>query len=97
GHRTYKEQAADFLRDHVWRGDAITGFVKQTFFQDAALETAEPGPAAALPAPDPEAPPFARADPAFADRRLAPVDLGLVLDEAASGMAVGRWYPVRGN
>lgn len=31
GRRTNKELAADFLRDHVWRGDAITGLVKGRF------------------------------------------------------------------
>ena len=36
GRRTKEEWAADFLRDHVWRGDAITGFVKDGLFRDAA-------------------------------------------------------------
>jgi hypothetical protein len=97
GRRTYKEWAADFLRDHVWRGDAITGFVKEGLFRDAALATSEPEPSAGEDERADEAPPDALLDPRFAESALAPAELGLPVERGDEGMAIGRWYPLRGN
>lgn len=99
GRRTTLEWATDFLRDNVWRGEAITVFVRETFFQDAFLNTSPlvPGEAAAELEPA-GAPSPARADPRFAGDLLAPTNLGLVLDNEVPGrLAAGRWYPLRGN
>jgi len=41
GSRTNLEATAEFLRDNVWLGENIVGFVKSTFFRDKFLETAK--------------------------------------------------------
>jgi hypothetical protein len=97
GRRTYKEWAADFLRDHVWRGDAITGFVKGGILRDTALATSEPQPAVAEGARADAAPPDALVDARFAESALAPGELGLRVDGRDDGLAIGRWYPLHGN
>ena len=38
GTYTHLERVTGFLRDHVWGGEKIVGFVKQEFFRDAFLE-----------------------------------------------------------
>ena len=37
----------NFLRDHVWGGERIVGFVKQELFADAFIETGAAGALAA--------------------------------------------------
>ncbi|HEV7502721.1 MAG TPA: hypothetical protein VGQ33_22040, partial [Vicinamibacteria bacterium] len=96
GHRTYKEWAADFLRDHVWRGDRITAFVKDSLLRDSAMVTSGSH-RGAEPAADPAAPAAALVEPAVAGEDVDPVGLGLRLDGAASGLDVGRWYRVHGT
>ena len=51
GHKTAKEWATDLLRDHVWRGERIVGFVLDTFYRDAHRVTSalRPGTAARPP------------------------------------------------
>lgn len=100
GRKTNLEWTTDFLRNNVWRGEAITVFVREAFFQDAFLKTSQlvsgGQPQAHTEAPD--APSAARVDPRFAGSLLVPTDLGLVLDNEVEGrLEVGRWYPARGN
>ena len=38
GTYTHLERVTNFLRDHVWGGEQIVGFVKQEFFADAFVE-----------------------------------------------------------
>ena len=38
GSYTHLERVTNFLRDHVWGGEKIVGFVKQEFYRDAFLE-----------------------------------------------------------
>jgi hypothetical protein len=40
GHKTNLEAVTDLLRQHVWQGEKITAFVRETFFKDAFLNTA---------------------------------------------------------
>jgi len=40
GSRTTLEATAEFLRDNIWMGESIVGFVKGTFFKDSQMETA---------------------------------------------------------
>jgi hypothetical protein len=65
GHRSTLEATTEFLRDHVWGGERIVGFVKREFYRDAFVERAGSAPdaAAAQPAAPPEpagAPPPAK-------------------------------------
>jgi len=41
GSKTNLEATSEFLRDNVWMGEDLVGFVKDTFFKDSHLETAE--------------------------------------------------------
>ena len=43
GTYTHLERVTNFLRDHVWGGERIVGFVKQEFFADAFIETGDAG------------------------------------------------------
>ena len=40
GRRSDLERVTDFLRDHVWGGETIVGFVREEFYGDAFLERA---------------------------------------------------------
>ena len=99
GHRTSKEQVTDMLRDHVWGGERITGFVRETFFRDAWRSTSllSPGPVQRA-AEAVGAPPAPLLATNAADRLLVPADLGISLEGEAQGrVAVGRWYPAKDN
>ena len=47
GNRTNKEAVVDFLRDNVWFGESLVGFIKGTFYEDAYMESGETFDAAA--------------------------------------------------
>lgn len=102
GRRTHLEWAADFLRDNVPSGEALTVMVRDKVFKDSHLaqgeltagkagETAE-GPArtAGLPLP-------ARIAPGHEGDLLEPVDLGLALAAPQAKLQVGAWSPARDN
>jgi hypothetical protein len=93
GHRTALEATTEFLRDHVWGGERIIGFVRHQFYEDAfALQASGAGTPsapvgdAALPAP--------RLAPAATARTVVPVDLGLDVGPALRGVRLGQWVPV---
>jgi len=96
GRRTAIEATTEFLRDHVWGGERIIGFVRHQFYQDAfilrgaAAASRPPGtPSSTLPVP--------RLRPGTGDRRVVPTDLGIDIGDAAHGMRVGAWVPARGR
>jgi hypothetical protein len=99
GHRTAIEAVTDFLRDEVPGGEAVVGFVKDTFFKDAYREEARTvaGSVPQAESAPPDSPSPALIDPDYADRRMAPVDLGIQVEGAAAGMLAGRWYAVKDN
>jgi len=41
GSRTNRERTAEFLRENVWFGESIVGLVKDTFYQDAFLQSGQ--------------------------------------------------------
>ncbi|HVN43159.1 MAG TPA: hypothetical protein VMT50_10275 [Steroidobacteraceae bacterium] len=96
GHRTSLERMAEFLREHVWGGEQVIGFVKEEFYHDAFLEqpALQPG-AGTIPAATGHRPKPAAIDAASAGSGLVPAQLGL--DVAAPGreLTVGQWYPIR--
>jgi len=97
GRRTDLERVSEFLRDHVWGGEAIVGFVRDHFFQDAFLERGTAGEAAEVPAQTAGAPAAAAVSDAHVDRAVEPQHLGIDVDGAPSGqLALGRWYPATG-
>jgi len=101
GRRTTMERTTDFLRDSIWGGEAITVFVRETFFQDAHLSTAELAGASArrsAQAAGGDSPRPARVAPAAAGQLLDRLDLGLTTEGSDRGrLAVGEWYPLAGN
>ena len=90
GHRTDLEQVTEFLRDHVWGGEEIVGFVREGFFRDAYLEQ---GTLAAAGEAAPEvrgAPEPAAVSAAYADSSVVPEQLGI--DLGSDQLVLGRWY-----
>jgi hypothetical protein len=100
GHKTSIEWATDFLRDNIWGGEQITVFVRETFYQDAFLDTVEVLPAESPGAGKSRARPSgaplpATVNPAYHDFYLIPAELGIRPEYEVEGeMLVGRWYPV---
>ena len=96
GHRTDLERVAEFLRDHVWRGEEIVGFVRDQLLGDAYLERATPSPAAGPAGAPPGAPRPAAVSDAYADRAVATEHLGIEVAGADSGrLRLGHWYAAR--
>jgi hypothetical protein len=95
GHRTELERVTDFLRDHVWSGEAVVGFVRDSFYRDAFIEKAAPG-APLEPSPEPPGAPMpASLSADYAERTVTPEALGIEVTGPASGqLALGRWYQV---
>lgn len=94
GSYTRLERVSGFLRDHVWGGEQIVGFVRDQFYRDAFLEQAAPaapqevqGDEAGMPAP-------ARMAPGTPDS-VAPGDLDLDLGAGLRSLRLGSWYPVQ--
>ena len=99
GHHTAIEAVTDFLRDNLPGGDAIVGFVRDTFFQDAYRREARTvsGSVAQRPQRLPQSPAPAEVNSDDAGRPVVPVDLGIPLEEPVKGMLPGQWYAARGN
>jgi hypothetical protein len=93
GHRTDLERVAEFLRDHVWGGEEIVGFVREDLFRDAYLERATPSPGPGPAGEPPGAPSPAAVSDAYADRAVATEHLGIEVVGASSGrLTLGHWY-----
>ena len=98
GSRTLLESTTQFLRDHIWRGEQIVGFVRREFFQDAYIERS-----AAMPAQNRtdatatsfSAPPTAKVNLKTSDTRLMPTGLGIDTG-SHDGYVPGHWYTVLG-
>jgi hypothetical protein len=96
GHRSSLERITDFLRNHVYGGEKIISFVKEEVYRDAFLQqgVAAQGQCRAL-VTGPEGPQPAATSPAAEERCLAPTGMGLDVVGMGSGLAPGRWYPLR--
>ncbi len=95
GSYTHLERVTNFLRDHVWGGERIVGFVKQELFADAFIET---GTAGALPAAAEASPAGLRAaltGVPFSGQAVMPANLGIDVGQGSSGLLLGRWYAAR--
>ncbi len=90
GSRTNLEATSQFLRDNVWLGENLVGFVKDTFFRDSHLETAEEV--------EGELSGLAPTGLVKADLETTPIvtaRIGLQLEGAPDGrVTMGAWYPV---
>ncbi len=98
GSYTHLERVTSFLRDHVWGGERIVGFVKDQFFRDAFVEnrvtapTSTTFPASPSLTGGPRAPELAAGYAAVA---VIPTDLGIDVGVGSHALMMGRWYPAR--
>jgi hypothetical protein len=96
GHRTDLELVAELLRDHVWGGEALVGFVRQQLFGDAYLERGSPSPAAGPVREVPGAPGPAAVRSAYADRAVTTEHLGIeFLGQDSGQLTLGQWYAAK--
>jgi hypothetical protein len=97
GTYTHLERVTNFLRDHVWGGERIVGFVKQEIFTDAFLEKGGVGPASMPEARTASAgaPQSAHIAAASEQRTLVPEHLGIDVGQGPKGLLLGQWYAMR--
>jgi len=97
GSRTELEATSEFLRDHVWGGEQIVGFVRSELFRDSYVERAKSaGAAGPVAGGAVGGPPPALVRPESAARAVVPGMLGIDLADATRGVVLGQWYAVRG-
>jgi hypothetical protein len=96
GSRTELEATSEFLRDHVWGGEKIVGFVSSELFRDSYVERAKSAAAGAVAGGAVDGPPKVTLRPGSAARAVVPGTLGIELADAASGVVLGQWYAARG-
>lgn len=98
GNRSTLEATTEFLRDHVWRGEQIIGFVRREFYRDAFIERAGPASASQT---QPEhlaptnAPAPARMASAAVPKPLVAEGLGIGIG-TRGGVLPGQWYAAAG-
>jgi hypothetical protein len=98
GTYTNLERITNVLRDHVWGGDKIVGFVRETLFKDAFIESGAIGTAprasestrSNLDGPNPAA-----VGNEFALSVVKPDHLAIDVVADAEYLQRGRWYAVR--
>ena len=98
GNRSSLEATTEFLRDHVWAGEQIIGFVRREFYVDSFIERARPASAAQVgkeQASPSGAPPAALIRAADAQQAVHVDGLGVDLGRQA-GLVLGQWYPAAG-
>lgn len=96
GHRSPLEATTEFLRDHVWGGERIIGFVKREFYQDAFIEQGRPTAPIATAMSPPGAPPPARLAGGAVAQALDADGLGLELAAGGRKLTPGRWAAAAG-
>jgi hypothetical protein len=97
GHKTTLEEVTDLLRTHVWQGEKITKFVRETFYRDAYRDTSSISethtPSAGAASRVPGAPAQPLVDPRYSNNFLEPKELGIKLEsETGNRVLIGRWY-----
>jgi hypothetical protein len=96
GTYTHLERVTNFLRDHVWGGEQIVGFVRKQFFADAFVERSGSAFAPETRIPSTSGPPPARVRDEFA-RPVVPEHLAIDVGQGAGGLMMGQWYAARGT
>jgi hypothetical protein len=94
GSFTNIERVTQFLRDHVWGGEKIVNFVRNSVFQDAFVENSRGFLPARESAAATEAPGAARLREADRSKAVNPPDLAIDVDAMSVGLLLGQWYPV---
>lgn len=94
GARSQLEGVTDFLRDHVWGGERIVGFVRQEFYRDAFLVQGVPAADEACPPVSTDAPAPAALGADYTRRTIVPERLGIDVAAPRGPLSLGCWYPV---
>jgi hypothetical protein len=94
GTYTHIERVTQFLRDHVWGGDRIVGFVRDEAFRDAYAEHGIDQPATPRPVESHDRPADAQVQPEAALSSVIPEHLEIDLGAPAPDLMLGFWYPV---
>lgn len=94
GARSQLEGVTDFLRDHVWGGEQIVGFVRQEFYRDAFLVQGVPAADEACPPVSTDAPAPAALGADYTRRTIVPEHLGIDVAAPRGPLSLGCWYPV---
>jgi hypothetical protein len=94
GARSQLEGVTDFLRDYVWGGERIVGFVRQEFYRDAYLVQGVPAADEACPPVQAGAPAPAARGADYTRRAVVPEHLGIDVAAPRGPLALGCWYPV---
>lgn len=90
GSRTNLERTSEFLRDNIWMGETLVGFVKDTFFKDSHMESGDEIEGAV-----PQIVDRSLGTPLLSENPVIWTGSGLGLTGATQGqMAMGTWYPV---
>jgi hypothetical protein len=98
GSYTHLERVTNFLRDHVWGGERIVGFVRKQFYEDAFIEKADPGVGSSVglnPNSSGSGPREPQVNAAFKAQSVIPEHLGIDLGVGSAALLMGRWYPIR--
>jgi hypothetical protein len=98
GSYTHLERVTNFLRDHVWGGERIVGFVRKQFYEDAFIEKADPGVGSSAglnPNSSGGGPRAPQVTAAFTAQSVIPEHLGIDLGVGSGALVMGRWYPIR--
>jgi hypothetical protein len=97
GNRSALEATTEFLRDHVWGGERIIGFVKNEFYRDAFAERAGSAPAPSDAGTDPPAaPPPARLRGSEPPLAIAAEGLGIARVAPGRTLWPGHWAAAAG-
>jgi hypothetical protein len=96
GRYTMLELMSGFLRDHVWGGEAVVGFVRKEFFKDRFLDQGQQEAAASSTkvSEHPDWPLPASVEES--NHPVAPNNLGIDLGRPVQSLVAGQWYPVVG-
>ena len=97
GTYTNIERITNVLRDHVWGGDKIIGFIKDDFFKDAFIERGTSGPSGTprAAASEIDGPMPASLNDVFGAVFIHPETLAIALESNSAALPLGRWNPVR--
>ena len=100
GNRSTLEAMTGFLRDHVWGGERIIGFVKRELYRDAFVERAgaalSAAPADTAVAADPGAPQAATLLAGAVPRAIVADGLGIDLGPRSRALQPGGWVAAAG-
>ncbi len=98
GSYTNLERITNVLRDHVWGGDKIVGFVRETVFKDAFIESGAISTAPHVSesgGSNLEGPNSAAVGEKFALSAVKPEHLAIDVVADADYLQLGRWYAIR--